>query len=420
MNKKFEEVISNLDKSKRYLLACSFGPDSMCLMGLLLKAKADFVVAHVNYQRRKEAHEEAKNLREFCDANRIPFYQKNVKYQGRYGNFQSWAREKRYSFFNELSQRLSLDALLVAHQEDDLIETFLIQKERGASVFYYGLQSNTRILDMLVLRPLLGMTKRETQEFCEENNIPFAIDQSNFSKRYTRNRIRIDVLTDMTSSMRKTIISEIEHKNEQLILEKEKLDKRFGSYEIIDVSEVQGLSEIGKYYVLYKLVTRFLPPRKFDSQLFKNLLKCLASKQPNKTLHLTRRLAVVKEYGTLCVVDFAKIKPYSVQIRYPQVVNETYFRATLSYEMPKRGIQKSDWPLTIRSPKSEDVYSIKDYKVQLRRLFIDWKMPSTIRKIWPIVLNSKGEIIYIPRYKGTYRQDPNSDFEVILPYLSKD
>ncbi|HOH94654.1 MAG TPA: ATP-binding protein, partial [Bacilli bacterium] len=39
----------NLDHNKKYLLACSYGPDSMALFSLLLKGNYNFVVAHINY-----------------------------------------------------------------------------------------------------------------------------------------------------------------------------------------------------------------------------------------------------------------------------------------------------------------------------------------------------------------------------------
>ena len=53
----------NLDKNKKYLLACSFGPDSMALFDMLLKEGYKFAVAHVNYRLRSEADDEEISLR---------------------------------------------------------------------------------------------------------------------------------------------------------------------------------------------------------------------------------------------------------------------------------------------------------------------------------------------------------------------
>ena len=58
-----------LDKSKRYLLACSFGPDSMALFDMLLKENYSFEVAHVNYHLREESDFEEISLQKFLFEN---------------------------------------------------------------------------------------------------------------------------------------------------------------------------------------------------------------------------------------------------------------------------------------------------------------------------------------------------------------
>ena len=61
----------NLDKNKKYLLACSYGPDSMYLFSLLLKEGYNFSAAHVNYHFRKESDDEEKALRKYCYENNV-------------------------------------------------------------------------------------------------------------------------------------------------------------------------------------------------------------------------------------------------------------------------------------------------------------------------------------------------------------
>ena len=69
----------NLDKKETYLLACSYGPDSMALLNLLLNGGYNFAVAHVNYGLREEARFETENLVDFCSKNSIKIYVKNVE-----------------------------------------------------------------------------------------------------------------------------------------------------------------------------------------------------------------------------------------------------------------------------------------------------------------------------------------------------
>ena len=126
-----EQIRLNLDKSKKYVIACSFGPDSMALLDAAIKEKLNIVVAHVNYRKRDASQFEQDSLMTYCEDRNIKICVLDLKGVKSKGNFQEWAREKRYEFFKEALQKEDADAVLVAHQEDDLIETYLMQKKRG-------------------------------------------------------------------------------------------------------------------------------------------------------------------------------------------------------------------------------------------------------------------------------------------------
>ena len=69
----------NLDHKKRYILACSYGPDSMALFSLLLKEGYDFDVAHVNYHLREESNAETEGLQQYCEKNKRKLFVLDVK-----------------------------------------------------------------------------------------------------------------------------------------------------------------------------------------------------------------------------------------------------------------------------------------------------------------------------------------------------
>ena len=416
---RFQKAISCLNKSQRYVLACSFGPDSMCLFDLLYKNSIDFVVAHVNYHARLESNQETKDLRDYCDKRHIPFFLKDVKYQKRYGNFQSWAREKRYLFFKEVCQVVGTSNVLIAHQEDDVIETFFIQKQRNAEVFSYGILTNSIVLDTNIIRPLLELTKTDIEQYCVENRVPFSLDSSNLEKKYTRNKLRIEVVAKLSKEERKKIIAEIDNLNAELVERKEELEKMYSPFNMIDVEELKQLNKHDLYFVVYRMVTKAIPPRKFTPQLYKIINRLIFSMKPNGQHKLSATISVVKEYGTLYIANLKKIKSYSIQVRSPQVVNTDYFKIELEKEMPHRNISSSDWPIVIRSAKPNDKYQIADYEVTVRRLFIDWKVPTIMRQVWPIIVNKDGKILYIPRYRENYDTTQTTDFIVYFPHIEK-
>ena len=119
----------SLDKNKKYVVACSFGPDSMALLDMAIKDGFNVVVAHVNYRKREASQAEQDNLQKFCDEHKIKLYILDLINQISSGNFQDWARKKRYEFFKAVAEKENAFAVLVAHQQDDVIETYLMQKK---------------------------------------------------------------------------------------------------------------------------------------------------------------------------------------------------------------------------------------------------------------------------------------------------
>ena len=124
----------NLDKNKKYLLACSFGPDSMALFDMLLKGGYSFEVAHVNYHFRKESDYEELSLRNYCKEYEINLHVYENKKIIR-NNIEATCREIRYDFFADIYHKYGFDGLLIAHNQDDLIETYLLHKKRKNLVF---------------------------------------------------------------------------------------------------------------------------------------------------------------------------------------------------------------------------------------------------------------------------------------------
>ena len=127
----------NLDKNQKYVVACSFGPDSMALLDMLQKQSYQIIVAHVNYHKRNESNSEEKALRKYCFDHFIPCEVLDTKGMTCDKNFQEWAREVRYQFFKKVVEMYDAKAVLVAHQQDDLLETFLMQEQRGGIVQLY-------------------------------------------------------------------------------------------------------------------------------------------------------------------------------------------------------------------------------------------------------------------------------------------
>jgi len=224
----FKEKI--LNQQHFYVLAVSGGPDSMFLLDNLRRGKYKLAVAHVNYHKRKESKQDEKLVKDYCQAWNLPCFVYSVE-ASEYllvKNFQAWAREKRYKFFQKIAQQKKTEYIITAHHLDDHLETYLLQKQRRSLVDYWGLAPKTKQGKIWLLRPLLFFTKAQILLYLTQKKIPYATDNTNQLPLYQRNIVR-QTITSLPIEKKEQLLKEIVQKNKKLhqikLLLKKKLKK---------------------------------------------------------------------------------------------------------------------------------------------------------------------------------------------------
>ena len=189
-------------KSKQVFLGCSGGADSVALFHLLRLAKIPFAVLHVNYHLRNEAsNEDAMFVEELCNIYQVSFHKKEVetkKILDEYGgNLQEETRKIRFEWFDTFMQTEN-DFLVLAHHQDDQIETFFqhIARKSGILGLACMLEKHQHII-----RPLLSFEKSEILDFLSVNQFFWREDQSNSESNYSRNKLRNLLLPSVYESI---------------------------------------------------------------------------------------------------------------------------------------------------------------------------------------------------------------------------
>ena len=397
----------NLNKNQKYLLACSHGPDSMALFYMLKEEGYKFAVAHVNYHLREESNLEQEQLEAYCAKNNVQLYVKDVDEVLGNNNLEEKCRIIRYTFFKDLVNQYGFDAVLIAHNQDDLIETYLMQKRRQNLVQFFGIKEKPIIFDVKIIRPLLSYSKQELLMFCDLNKVEYSIDKTNLENTFLRNQIRHQIVERMNKFDRKKILREIDDENLRLNVINDKISR-------INSNKCENYNRLTDDEFLYAIVKRgreLKPDFTMSRNQGLEIRKIFQSDKANVSVNVSD-LTLVKSYDSFQFVDQNKEVNFSYKIDNPCVLDTEYFYLDFTGDTSNRNVGKEDYPLTIRNAQPNDVYLIKGYEKQLRRLFIDWKVPVPLRKRWPVIINKNGTVIYVPRYQKDFKKENNCNFYV--------
>ncbi|HWY50255.1 MAG TPA: tRNA lysidine(34) synthetase TilS [Chthoniobacterales bacterium] len=120
------------------------------------------------------------------------------------------AREARYQFFAQVAKRRRCRAIFLAHHADDLVETFLINLFRGSGATGLGAirevsKRQVEDVDLTIVRPLLGVWRREIDDYVRKHRLKFREDASNKDLAPLRNRIRRQVIPYLEKKLGRNI-----------------------------------------------------------------------------------------------------------------------------------------------------------------------------------------------------------------------
>lgn len=190
MNQKFIKFMNEF-AGQKLAVAVSGGVDSVCLLCWLNEIGARPIALHVNHGLRPAAGTEAAYVRDLCAARGIECHILNWTGEKPATGIEAAARTARYKLMTDFCRDNGVDALLVAHQADDQIETFLMNLGRGSGLTGLAAMRPVTMRDgVKIVRPLLGVWRRELREYCDRNRIKYFSDEMNDDERYTRVRIR--------------------------------------------------------------------------------------------------------------------------------------------------------------------------------------------------------------------------------------
>lgn len=436
---------------KSAVVGVSGGADSLCLLDLLRRAgQIKLTVAHFNHKLRPEADTEVDFVKNIAFNWGLPFVTGAADVRALSTreslSIEEAARRLRYQFLFEIARKNGAEAVAVAHNADDQVETVLMHFLRGAGLpGLRGMQSGV-ILDefdtkILVVRPLLRVWRDEIEIYCQERNLLPLIDPTNSDQSYFRNRLRHALIPELERYNPK-------FKNSMLRMAQVIGDDSIVLQETVNAAWRESVLEAGDDYVIYhrhKLTGlanalqrhliraggELLRPksRDFSFNAVERLVQFLA-KPTGRRVDFVRGLALYVESDKAYLAKYESDLPFSEwpQIARPLLITDGSYDLgngwTLVASQSSQNIQiettapekflpgTDNWTvfldadqltgtLTVRSRLPNDRFiplGMNGKSVRLKDFLVNVKLPARARQHWPLICNGD-EIAWIPGYR---------------------
>jgi len=416
MHKQFLKYCEKIGliRETKILVAASGGLDSMALLHLFHLSGFSIEVAHCNFNLRgEESNGDEQFVKETCDSLDISFHCKHFdteKYAQDNGvSIQMAARDLRYAWFEEVRSANNIDFIATAHHQDDQIETILLNLSRGT-----GLKGMHGILakHQYIIRPLLFCDRQTLESWMEEKAYLHREDSSNSSVKYSRNKIRhqvLPVLKEINPSLSNTFQQNTERfgaseKNLSFLYEKER------KYLFLLKGDEHHLvlAELKKYPSPIDVIFHFISEYGFnDWKAIEQILSAASGKMISSETHLLlkdREVLVLRAKQTLAQdsylieegVDSIEV-PLSMEISSKDLNN---FQLEKDPKQAALDFDKLTFPLVLRHWQNGDVFhplGMKGKK-KLSDFFIDKKM-SLFEKENTWILCSNNQIVWLVGYR---------------------
>ncbi len=196
----------------RILVGLSGGADSLALLVMMSDLARELGIsvgaAHLNHRLRgEESDRDETFVRTLCAEKGIPLhvgYPPAGALAPDSSDLEARARRVRMHFLETTRVREGYDYLALGHHRDDQAETLLLALLRGAGSSGLSGMAPRR---GRIIRPLLGVSREDLEEFLGDRGVEYVTDSSNLLAEQTRNRIRLELIPWLAREYNPGIVS---------------------------------------------------------------------------------------------------------------------------------------------------------------------------------------------------------------------
>lgn len=408
-----------LNSNDLYLVALSGGADSVALLLLLDEMGCQLHAVHCNFHLRgEESDRDERFCEQLCQQKNIPFHRihfDTMTYAETHQvSVEMAARELRYRYFEQLRKDIGAAGVCVAHHRDDTVETVILNLVRGT-----GLRGLTGIQPKNgnILRPLLGVSRVEIEEYLREKGQEYVTDHTNLETDVLRNKVRLQVIP-LLRQLNPAVSENIQRAAENLSDAQAVLDAVMLPYQHVKELDLNQLTDTAsREYITFEWLKNygfngaqvrqiltaetgrvFSSPQGYDVLVDRGYLLVEPSLKPMKNLR-------IPEEGTYVLDDQTRI---SVK-REPVWISRDAAVATVD-------VSRVRFPLTVRRVEEGDwmiPFGMEGRKL-LSDLMTDRKMTVFEKRRQLVVVDGEGNVVWLVGIRTDNRCRVSSDTTEVL------
>ena len=181
-----------LARNPRVVVAVSGGPDSTALLHAFTRSARrlglSISAAHLDHGLRAGSAADARRVADLCRQLEVPLESRRARPRT---IDEDASRRLRHAHLEDVAAAAGAETIALGHTADDQAETVLLHLIRGAGL--EGL-AGMAAREGRRFRPLLGVSRADVEAHCLREGLKPVLDSSNRSRRYTRNRVRLDLI----------------------------------------------------------------------------------------------------------------------------------------------------------------------------------------------------------------------------------
>ena len=422
----FVEQYHMIEQGEIVITGVSGGADSVCLLLVLLDLQQiipfTIEVVHIEHGiRGEESKKDADFVHKLCVEKGVPFKQFSyaVKdYATEHGlSVEEAGRNLRYESFHKAAANRQNVKIAVAHNQNDLAETLLLNLIRGSST--KGLTGIPPVRGK-VIRPLLQVSRQEIEDYLQEKQQAYCVDATNLTLDYARNKIRHQVLPVLTQVNPKALLHMEQAAGDIRQMEQylaKKTEEAVGKYVTkvqqtlcIAQNAAEELDAILFSRVLHKCICEVAGSSKDIGRVHIEAIEELFDAQVGKEISLPYGLRAKRTYEGISIgqlVQADKEEKDALLLEESCDFSIRIFeRTSQELDFPKKKYTK--WidydrikgSLFVRARQSGDFFMLDDNgsSQKLKQYFVNEKIPQGMRNKIPLVADGS-HIVWVVGYR---------------------